>query len=303
MSNDLRTPSIFTIWSQKNLQNAIDRSAKFLLKYLSRRYPHLINENHIDELYCFINIVLQCSYLIKWNSSVSERFLKLKRCYLLNEDQLASVDLLKSLVQICLLPYFATKLEKLYENIQDRFSHRTELDRFILKFYPNVKKLFQLSEIIVWMAYITGNERVHSPDFKILWLGNLILSHSEKNISYSKFSAFTSIAFALSSFADFFIKSSLLGVDLIRRLKTKVDLNLLFKESFLKEASYDSFSLKSFKAGLCPLCNQKPIIPTALASSGFVFCNRCINDHLQNFQRCPITKFPSNSKQLIRIYN
>lgn len=197
-------------------------------------------------MYCFINIVLQCSYLIKWNSSVSERFLKLKRCYLLNEDQLASVDLLKSLVQICLLPYFATKLEKLYENIQDRFSHRTELDRFILKFYPNVKKLFQLSEIIVWMAYITGNERVHSPDFKILWLGNLILSHSEKNISYSKFSAFTSIAFALSSFADFFIKSSLLGVDLIRRLKTKVDLNLLFKESFLKEASYDSFSLKVF---------------------------------------------------------
>ena len=53
---------------------------------------------------------------------------------------------------------------------------------------------------------------------------------------------------------------------------------------------------------VCPLCKQKRVNPTA-ATSGFVFCFRCIALYLrEQDQKCPITGMKCSEAQLIRLY-
>lgn len=53
--------------------------------------------------------------------------------------------------------------------------------------------------------------------------------------------------------------------------------------------------------GLCPICSHSLQNPTA-ASSGLVFCYRCILEHVQESPSCPVTKQPCTEGQLRRLY-
>ena len=52
----------------------------------------------------------------------------------------------------------------------------------------------------------------------------------------------------------------------------------------------------------CPLCKKVCTNPTALSSSGYVFCYPCIYKYLNQHACCPVTHLPSASKQLVRLY-
>lgn len=54
---------------------------------------------------------------------------------------------------------------------------------------------------------------------------------------------------------------------------------------------------------LCPLCRKVRANDTALSTSGFVFCYRCIYVYVKANQRCPLTGYPSGVQHLIKIYS
>ena len=54
--------------------------------------------------------------------------------------------------------------------------------------------------------------------------------------------------------------------------------------------------------GICGICKQTWTNPTALTSSGYVFCYTCIKTSIQVFGVCPITKIKSNEKNLRKLH-
>ena len=54
----------------------------------------------------------------------------------------------------------------------------------------------------------------------------------------------------------------------------------------------------------CPLCSKlRPAQPTAITTTGFVFCNVCIRRHVLQHNACPVTATgPVTEKDLIRLY-
>ena len=52
----------------------------------------------------------------------------------------------------------------------------------------------------------------------------------------------------------------------------------------------------------CPLCKNVRTNPTALGSSGYVFCYPCIHRYLSQHGCCPVTHLPSTPHQLVRLY-
>ena len=54
-------------------------------------------------------------------------------------------------------------------------------------------------------------------------------------------------------------------------------------------------------AHLCPLCRQPRMHPTA-SSSGFVFCYKCLLQHVQDTGKCPVTGRDCREAQLLRLY-
>ncbi|KAH9453856.1 hypothetical protein MJO28_012784 [Puccinia striiformis f. sp. tritici] len=57
---------------------------------------------------------------------------------------------------------------------------------------------------------------------------------------------------------------------------------------------------KPVPKGHCPLCRTKLANPTA-APSGWVYCYKCIHAYVVEFQRCPVTLFPTSLANLRKI--
>ncbi|EFC47216.1 predicted protein [Naegleria gruberi] len=53
---------------------------------------------------------------------------------------------------------------------------------------------------------------------------------------------------------------------------------------------------------LCPLCKKERRNATLLTVSGFVFCYKCIQNHLISHSTCPITLSPCNKSHLVKIF-
>ncbi len=52
---------------------------------------------------------------------------------------------------------------------------------------------------------------------------------------------------------------------------------------------------------LCPLCQRTRVNP-AVAPTGFVFCYRCIINHIRDMGTCPITNIEINEDQIFRLF-
>uniref|UniRef100_A0A0K8TT91 Peroxisome assembly protein 12 n=1 Tax=Tabanus bromius TaxID=304241 RepID=A0A0K8TT91_TABBR len=64
-----------------------------------------------------------------------------------------------------------------------------------------------------------------------------------------------------------------------------------------------SFSEIGSNQRSCPICLEIPTLSTALSTSGYVFCFKCINGYLKKYGHCPVTRYPADFADLIRIYD
>lgn len=54
---------------------------------------------------------------------------------------------------------------------------------------------------------------------------------------------------------------------------------------------------------VCPLCRKTRVNDTVLATSGYVFCYRCVFNYVRSHQTCPITGYPTEVQHLIKLYS
>lgn len=53
---------------------------------------------------------------------------------------------------------------------------------------------------------------------------------------------------------------------------------------------------------LCPICKEERKNPTLVTKSGFVFCYKCIYNHLKEKKSCPISGLPATESDLRRLF-
>lgn len=58
----------------------------------------------------------------------------------------------------------------------------------------------------------------------------------------------------------------------------------------------------SVPAGICGICRNKWINPTALTTSGYIYCYTCIRNHLGLFSSCPQTSIKSSLRNLRKLH-
>ncbi|XP_037665214.1 peroxisome assembly protein 12 isoform X2 [Choloepus didactylus] len=54
---------------------------------------------------------------------------------------------------------------------------------------------------------------------------------------------------------------------------------------------------------VCPLCRKTRVNDTVLATSGYVFCYRCVFNYVRSHHTCPITGYPTEVQHLIKLYS
>lgn len=87
---------------------------------------------------------------------------------------------------------------------------------------------------------------------------------------------------------------------------------LQFIQSFQNELQYKKIDIlespEIYKTNviqneICPICLHATELPTVVQVSGYVYCYKCINLHLQNRGNyCPITNYSASMEDLITLY-
>lgn len=313
-------PSIFEIIAQESLAYTLEPAFKkilsFIISFNPERYGHLLKWS--DEGYLIFNTFLQRYYLNKYSASFSETFYGLKRIALVNGkfyDQLSKKQKYLSLICIVLIPYLREKLSKLSYRYKleeiDGYISRSKweglLRKCVIKFHGIHYTLYESIMLCNYILYVSGKSMYATPLLRVL---GIILTYSDtKNIvpiSELLYKA-RSNSFTINDGFD------ILQTTVARSLE--VGAFILQFLSWWNQENYftDIMSLPAPPApkvtelaqrykGLCPICMKVPHIRTALTVSGYIFCYQCILPVVRTKKRCPVTNYPANEDDLIRLY-
>ncbi|XP_027034410.1 peroxisome assembly protein 12 isoform X1 [Tachysurus fulvidraco] len=330
-------PSIFEVLAQDSLMSAVKPALQHTAKILAESNParYGILWRKFDEIYAVLDLLLQHHFLLRTSASFSENFYGLKRAGP-DDSRLAHRGLgrrrhVRSLLLLVLLPYLRNKLEKVLarQRDEDDFSIRMpqslaqKMSRAFLAAYPYVCMAWDGWSFCHQLLYIFGKARTHSP---LLWLAGVKLSHltaqdirnldlkpEERSLSSSR-----SFGGRLQR-----VCSTMLGSVAVS-LSTSLSMGVFFLQ-FLDwwYSSENQTTMKSLTSlptpppplhledqdaalafdKVCPLCRKVRSNDTALATSGYVFCYRCIYTYVRTNHKCPLTGYPSELQHLIKIYS
>ncbi|XP_075417524.1 peroxisome assembly protein 12 [Tenrec ecaudatus] len=296
-----------------------------------------------DEIFTLLDLLLQQHYLAKTSASFSENFYGLKRIVLADThkfQRLASAglpkqQLWKSIVFLVLIPYLKVKLEKLVTSLreEDEYSIHPPSSpwkrfyRAFLAAYPFVNMAWEGWFLVQQLRYILGKAQHHSPLLKLagVRLGRLTahdihaLEHKPGEGSMKQPPASVCEKMKLT------LKKVVGGAAL--SLSTGLSVGVFFLQ-FLEwwYSSENQETIKSLTAlpippppvhldynsdspllpkmkTVCPLCRKTRVNDTVLATSGYVFCYRCVFNYVRTHQACPITGYPTEVQHLIKLYS
>ncbi|KAK2578931.1 hypothetical protein KPH14_011137 [Odynerus spinipes] len=313
-------PSIFEIIAQESLaytlEPAFKRILSFIISFNPERYGHLLEWS--DEGYLIFNTFLQRHYLSKYSASFSETFYGLKRVALVNgklDEQLSKKQKYLSLIFLVLIPYLREKLSKLSYRYKlqeiDGYISQSKWERLlrkcVIKGHVTYCTLYESITLCNYILYVSGKTMHATPLLRLL---GTILTYSDTRTIVP----ITELLYKAKS-NSFTIND---GFDI---LQTTVARSLEIGAFFLQFLSWwnqenyfsDIMSLPAPPApkvpesarrykGLCPLCMKAPHIRTVLIVSGYVFCYQCILPVVRTKKCCPITNYPANEDDLIRLY-
>ncbi|PFX25015.1 peroxisome assembly protein 12-like [Stylophora pistillata] len=295
-----------------------------------------------DELHLFFDYVVQNHYLKIYRGSISEHFYGLKRVSRTpnhdGDDKLSSVQRYLSLVMLVVLPYAKLKLDQLFERLREervtgslsslpvrKRLYFLQLKRIFIYLYPYLHCTWELMCLCYYLLYIFKISGVHSPVLHIVGislkrftkrdivthnlqrnlptvpnqqtLGKQILaipSSALKLLSSVLANGLPVVVFSLKFLEWWYSSDNRSAVHSVMQLPVPPP------PARPKPAQY-GVQLPPHPAQ-CPLCNKVRTNPTALSSSGYVFCYPCIHKYLNQHGCCPVTHLPSATKQLVRLY-
>ncbi|KAG8451700.1 hypothetical protein GDO86_003769 [Hymenochirus boettgeri] len=332
-------PNIFEVVAQESLMTAVRPALHHVIKVLAEYNPARYGTlwRWFDELYTLLDLLLQQHYLSWASASFSENFYGLKRVTLGNDggnQKLKKKHYWKSLLLLVLVPYLRVKLEKLVKrlreeedySIQNPASFYRRCYKVILASYPFVKLGWESCFLFYQLRYILGNAKHHSPLLSLAGVQLVRLSMEDLNAMEKKIEQPASVYAALSANQHIrsIMKKALGAVALT--LSSSLSLGVFFlqfldwwysteNQETLKSLSTlpvppppIHFDLETYSPLLpklrtvCPLCRKVRINDTALATSGYVFCYRCVYYYVKTHQRCPVSGYPTELQHLIKLY-
>ncbi|NXK88967.1 PEX12 protein, partial [Formicarius rufipectus] len=336
-------PSVFEAVAQDSLMAAVKPALQHLVKVLAEANPARYGSlwRWFDEIYLLLDFLLQQHYLARCSASFSENFYSLKRIPMGGDtwQPLATAGLpkrqhWKSLLLMVLIPYLKGKLEKLVSSLREEDEYSIHLPssswkrfyRAFLAAYPFVNMTWEGWFLIQQLCYILGKAQHHSPLLKLAGVRLVRLTAEdiqalEKNLAGAPSSqtySFTSqvqlaarralscVAFSLSTglsvsvfflqFLDWWYSSE--NQETIKSLTA-----LPTPPPPVHLDQEPSSALLSKLKTVCPLCRRIRVNATALSTSGFVFCYRCIYSHVKAHQRCPVTGYATELQHLVKLYS
>lgn len=328
-------PSIFEVLAQDSLMSAVKPALQHAVKILAESNParYGVLWRKFDEIYAVLDLLLQHHFLLRTSASFSENFYGLKREGP-DDGRRAHQGLgrrrhVRSLLLLVLLPYLRNKLEKVLacQRDEDDFSIRMpqtlaqKMYRAFLAVYPYVCMAWDGWSFCHQLLYVFGKARTHSP---LLLLAGVKLSHLTaqdiRKLDLKPAALSSSQSYATRVQRAF---STVLGSVAVS-LSTGLSVGVFFLQ-FLEwwYSSENQTTMKSLTSlptpppplhledrdggltlsNLCSLCRKTRSNDTALATSGYVFCYRCIYTYVKTNHRCPLTGYPSELQHLIKIYS
>ncbi|XP_072299774.1 peroxisome assembly protein 12 [Eucyclogobius newberryi] len=338
-SRALEQPSIFEVLAQESLMEAVKPALRHAVKVLAESNPSRYGFlwRCFDELYLLLDVLLQKHFLSHCSASFSENFYGLKRVSGGQQGLLTlnSRSYWRSLLLLCLVPYLRAKLEAVLAKQRDEedFSIRLGQSRFQRMYragvaaYPFVSSAWQALVFCQQLLFVFGVAKTHSP---LLSLARVRLARlSAKDIRHMELreesepgpaggsplhrtwhllsQATRGLAVSLSttlSLSVFFMQflEWWYSSENQSAAKTLTSLPAPPPPLHLQPANQSAAECER-RLQTCPLCQRPRTNATVLATSGFVFCYRCVYTYVKSHRRCPVTAYPSDLQQLIKIYS
>ncbi|XP_033332624.2 peroxisomal biogenesis factor 12 isoform X1 [Megalopta genalis] len=313
-------PSIFEIIAQESfastVQPAFQKLLSFILSFNPERYGHLLK--WADEAYLIFNITLQRYYFKKYSASFSEAFYGLKRIAIVDsiiKRKLSNKQERLSLILIVVFPYLKQKLQQISQRYQleeiDGCAPQSKWQKLyrncVIKGYTMSFMTYEFMVLYNYILYVAGKSVYQSPLLRLLSI----------TLTYAEPVPVLSISDLLRK-----IKHNSFGInDSIDILQRTVTTSLEFGAFFLQfvswwtqehyEKSIMTLPLppspkipemaKQYK-GKCPICCKALKVPMVLSVSGYVFCYQCILPVIRETKKCPVTNYPAQEDDLIRLY-
>ncbi|NXD82870.1 PEX12 protein, partial [Halcyon senegalensis] len=336
-------PSIFEAVAQDSLMAAVKPALQHLVKVLAESQPGRCGFlwHRFDEVYLLLDLLLQQHCLAGCSASFAENFYSLKRiptggC---RRQPLATAGLpkrqhWKSLLLLVLVPYLKGKLEKLVSRLreEDEYSIHppsSSWKRFYRAFlaaYPFVNMTWEGWFLIQQLCYILGKAQHHSPMLRLAGVRLVRLTAEDVQALEKRSAGATSCQTqSLKTQVQSAVRKALGGIAF--SLSTGLSVGMFFLQ-FLDwwYSSENQETIKSLTAlptppppvhlnhgtapallpklkTVCPLCRKVRVNATALATSGFVFCYRCVYTYVKSHQRCPVTGYATELQHLVKLYS
>ncbi|XP_061557500.1 peroxisome assembly protein 12 [Phycodurus eques] len=295
-----------------------------------------------DEFYLLLDVLLQNHFLSHCSASFSENFYGLKRVSGGHGPPvglgLRRKARRRSLLLLCLVPYLRAKLEATFarQREEEDFSIRLaqsrsrRLYRAAVAAYPYVDSAWRAWIFCQQLLFVFGAVRTHSP---LLWLARVRLARlTERDIGDMELDARNRgippgdrtvhrawwLMWQAARGAAVSLSTSLsLGVFFLQFLewwyssdnraavKNLASLPVPPPPLHLHTADLEEDGRPDASADgtRCPLCRRLRVNATALSTSGFVFCYRCVYIYVKANRRCPLTGYPTELQHLIKIYS
>ncbi|RZF38359.1 hypothetical protein LSTR_LSTR014785 [Laodelphax striatellus] len=313
-------PSIFELIAQESLAETVYPAFKRIVQFLVSRNPELWGwlGNWCDESYLVLNSFIQYYYMKNRSASFAETFYGLERVSVLKDDlhKLNSRQKFWSLMWLTIFPYLMTKFEQLAEKYRYEEAYESETLFALPKSYKvgvikcnsTLNFLFGTANLAQYLLYMTGRSHYHKILFRLIKV-SLVYYDDEDQLSLrdlwscawrgrTKIPDFSSQLVLKTLSAGFEA-----GAFFLQCLNWYNLQSVERKQQILPLPKPPPQISRGLRPDLCPICQNRRRIPTALATSGEVFCFKCIKPVLDNDKKCPVTGLPSTVNDLIRIYH
>lgn len=299
-------PSIFEVVAADSLNAtfypALKRIANFLATIKPGTFGSLVR--YYDEAYLLFNWVVQRYYLRHKGGSLSEVFYGLTRISTRTQN-LDHTGQRWSLICLVIAPYAYRKFEQRLHQWKDDYENGKPVSQnkvLLTKVVPYLRAYFEGVKLFQYISYLAGIGPTHSPVLRALNLTLTYLAEEEESWTIRDLlGGQVKLAAMLSTVMLRTLELSAFFLQFIEWWQNEANMGDLSKLP-IPDAPPADFNSEKYK-GVCPLCLQRWLIPTAVSISGYVYCYRCIVSHLQKENKCPVTKYPATVNDLVRIFD
>lgn len=165
-----------------------------------------------------------------------------------------------------------------------------------LQSYWNISVLFgSAANLILSTLYLLKKVSIHHPLFYLL---KIRLVRRESSIQRSngrswQLSVILALILSIRA-AEWFLNNDLSEDQLAKKIREKS----LHVPPFPREKS---LTVTEGAGAYCGLCRKNPVKP-CISSGDYIFCYKCLLDHVQITSKCPVSNFPCSEKDVILLY-